>query len=134
MTWWSPCQIDADPVIPGPPRFLNVTGFRDPLVTFDADKGHFRMLLGSGIKGKFGTVLEYTAPAVSGPWNYSYVTACAVVCWRGVSHFLPRASKCAAIRTAGDRWYSRTQTWNLWKGWVTTGNALTPSHWMAPRS
>lgn len=62
---------ESNPIIPGPPHDLDVTGFRDPLVQ-RVGPNSFRMLLGSGLYHEgHGTVLVYTGPTASGPWKYS---------------------------------------------------------------
>lgn len=59
----------GNPVIPGPPNNLELTGFRDPCVWREADAWY--MLIGSGIKGVGGTTLLYRSPDLL-DWEYMH--------------------------------------------------------------
>ncbi|MEP6535213.1 MAG: glycoside hydrolase family 32 protein [Bryobacteraceae bacterium] len=58
-----------NPVIPGPPAGLAVTGFRDPCVWRENDAWY--MALGSGFAGVGGAVLLYTSPDLI-HWTYMH--------------------------------------------------------------
>lgn len=62
----------ANPLVAAPPATVNVTGFRDPAVSWDSTLSKWRMLLGSGIERRYGAVLIYHAPALEGPWSYRF--------------------------------------------------------------
>ena len=47
-------KYEQNPIIKNRPEELNITGFRDPFVWFDKD-GKWKMILGCGIHGSFGT-------------------------------------------------------------------------------
>mgnify|MGYP000486492371 CR=1 FL=1 len=64
LTWR---KHPANPVIPGPPPGLEVTGFRDPCVW--REDGTWYMALGSGIRGLGGAVLLYRSPDLVS-WEY----------------------------------------------------------------
>lgn len=64
LTWE---KYAGNPVIPGPPRDLEVVGFRDPCVWQEGDKWY--QLIGSGIQDVGGTVLLYTSPDLI-HWEY----------------------------------------------------------------
>jgi beta-fructofuranosidase len=59
----------GNPVIPGPPTDLRVTGFRDPCVWRENDTWY--MALGSGIAGVGGAVLLYASPDLI-QWTYMH--------------------------------------------------------------
>jgi beta-fructofuranosidase len=66
QTW----KKDArNPVIPGPPPDLQVTGFRDPCVWREEDTWY--MALGSGFAGVGGAVLLYKSPDLI-QWTYMH--------------------------------------------------------------
>jgi len=47
-------KYEQNPIIQNRPEEINITGFRDPFVWFDKD-GKWKMILGCGIHGSFGT-------------------------------------------------------------------------------
>lgn len=55
------------PVIPSPPAGLEVTGFRDPCLWREGDR--WMLILGSGIRGKGGTILLYSSSNLR-DWTY----------------------------------------------------------------
>src|SRR5262249_50516442 len=55
------------PVIAGPPPGMEVTGFRDPCLWREGDK--WMLILGSGIRGKGGTILLYSSTDLR-HWTY----------------------------------------------------------------
>jgi beta-fructofuranosidase len=55
------------PVIPAPPPGLEVTGFRDPCLWREGNE--WRLILGSGIRGKGGAVLLYSSTDLH-RWTY----------------------------------------------------------------
>ena len=57
----------ANPVIPGPPEGLQVTGFRDPCLWRDGDT--FCTLIGSGVAGEGGKALLYRSKDLQS-WDY----------------------------------------------------------------
>jgi len=57
----------STPVIASPPAGLEVTGFRDPALWREGDK--WMLILGSGIRGKGGTILLYSSPDLR-HWTY----------------------------------------------------------------
>jgi len=67
MVSWS--KYAGNPVIPAPPKHLDVTGFRDPCVWREADTWY--MVLGSGIKGVGGAALLYRSPDLIN-WKYMH--------------------------------------------------------------
>jgi beta-fructofuranosidase len=64
LTWE---KHPRNPVIPGPPPGLEVTGFRDPCVWKEPDGWY--MAVGSGIKGQGGAVLLYRSKDLR-LWDY----------------------------------------------------------------
>ena len=56
-----------EPVIAAPPPGMEVTGFRDPCLWREGDK--WMLILGSGIRGKGGTILLYSSPDLR-HWTY----------------------------------------------------------------
>ena len=63
-TW---TKFDGNPVIPGPPEGMEVTGFRDPYVWKEGDD--WLMALGSGLKGQGGAILLYRSSDLR-KWDY----------------------------------------------------------------
>lgn len=57
----------AAPVIAAPPPGMDVTGFRDPVIWREADT--WMLILGSGIRGKGGSILLYSSPDLRN-WTY----------------------------------------------------------------
>ena len=57
----------SQPIIAGPPAGLEVTGFRDPALWREGDK--WMLILGSGIRGKGGTILLYSSSDLR-HWTY----------------------------------------------------------------
>jgi beta-fructofuranosidase len=55
------------PVIPSPPPSLEVTGFRDPCLWREGER--WMLILGSGIRGKGGTILLYSSSNLR-DWTY----------------------------------------------------------------
>lgn len=55
------------PVISSPPPGLEVTGFRDPALWREGD--NWMLILGSGLRGKGGTILLYSSPDLR-HWTY----------------------------------------------------------------
>lgn len=60
-------KFAGNPVIPGPPPGMKVTGFRDPCVW--KQDGVWHMVVGSGIEGKGGTILLYKSKDLR-QWDY----------------------------------------------------------------
>lgn len=58
----------ANPVIPGPPAGLEVTGFRDPYVWKEGKE--WRAVVGSGIKGRGGAILLYRSEDLRA-WDFA---------------------------------------------------------------
>jgi beta-fructofuranosidase len=56
-----------EPVIAAPPAGIEVTGFRDPCLWREGDK--WRLILGSGIRGRGGAILLYSSPDLR-HWTY----------------------------------------------------------------
>lgn len=65
LTRWT--KHAKNPVIPGPPPGLAVTGFRDPCVWREGDTWY--MVVGSGIKDVGGTILLYRSKDLA-EWEY----------------------------------------------------------------
>lgn len=63
-TW---TKSEANPIIPGPPKDVAVTGFRDPCVWLEDDTWY--MALGSGFPGVGGAVLLYQSKDLK-DWTY----------------------------------------------------------------
>ena len=59
------------PIIPHPPENMKLTGFRDPYIiqTGGPDR-KWKMLLGSGIEGKGGTLLVYESTDLTSGVDY----------------------------------------------------------------
>jgi beta-fructofuranosidase len=57
----------AAPVIAAPPPGLDVTGFRDPVLWREGN--NWMLILGSGIRGKGGSILLYSSPDLR-HWTY----------------------------------------------------------------
>lgn len=64
---WSWRKLPENPVIPGPPPGLELTGFRDPCVWRERDG--WRMIVGSGIVGRGGCALLYRSDDLL-TWDY----------------------------------------------------------------
>ena len=65
LTVWK--KYEGNPVIPGPPPGMQVTGFRDPAVWQEGDT--WLMAIGSGFRGKGGCVLLYESKDLR-HWTY----------------------------------------------------------------
>ncbi|KAK9839842.1 hypothetical protein WJX81_005428 [Elliptochloris bilobata] len=67
LTTWTKVE---EPMVPLPPRG-DLAGFRDPFI-FARDGGGrpWKMLLGSGMPGRGGTLLVYHAPTLTSGWEY----------------------------------------------------------------
>jgi beta-fructofuranosidase len=60
------------PIIALPPAGLDVTGFRDPCLWREGNE--WKLILGSGIRGKGGTILLYSSPDLR-RWTYLHTLA-----------------------------------------------------------
>jgi beta-fructofuranosidase len=67
MTWR---KFAGNPVVAGPPRGMETTGFRDPCVWREADE--WLLAIGSGIKGQGGMVLLYRSKDLI-QWDYLHL-------------------------------------------------------------
>jgi beta-fructofuranosidase len=62
-------QYPGNPLIPAPPEGLDLEGFRDHSVWREPD-GNWSMVIGAGLRKKYGMVLRYTSPDLV-QWSYA---------------------------------------------------------------
>eukprot|EP00210_Caulerpa_lentillifera_P005074 g4847.t1 len=60
-----------EPIVALPPPSMNLTGWRDPFVVKGLHNGEHLMLVGSGIKGKGGSVLKYKSSDILSGWKFA---------------------------------------------------------------
>ena len=68
--WVRPTEV---PVIKAPPVDQlpgTITGFRDPSFWYDEEISKWRLIIGSGVEGVGGYILQYTSGTLEGPWTY----------------------------------------------------------------